>query len=70
MNTILKKIRLIPSSLTYTTTLFVKLNSTNKTFISSVRVTLEILNVSNNPIIMWHGIQAWLIKLITSGKMS
>ncbi len=25
--------------------------------------------VSNNPIVMCHGIQAWLIKLITSGRM-
>jgi hypothetical protein len=38
--------------LTYTITLFVKLNSTNITFTCSSKIAAKVLSASNNPIIM------------------
>jgi len=48
----MREFQLAPLSLTYAMTLFVKLNSANKTFICFTKVALEVSGVSNSPIIM------------------
>jgi hypothetical protein len=51
MKVVVKEFKLVPSSLTYAMTLFVKLNTSNIIFIHLARATLKILSASNNPII-------------------
>jgi hypothetical protein len=52
MKAIRREFKLAPSSLTYAMILFVKLNSTNKTFTYFVRVAPKISGASNNLTIM------------------
>jgi hypothetical protein len=49
MKAVVRKLKLIPSCLTYAITLFVKLNSTNNTFTCSTKVTPKLLGVLNSP---------------------
>jgi len=70
VSTIMREFQLAPLSLTYAMTLFVKLNSANKTFICFTKVALEVSGVSNSPIIMWQGTKLWWMKLINKANVS
>jgi hypothetical protein len=54
MKAIVRKFTLIPSSLTYVVTLFIKLNSANNTFTCFTRTTPRLLGDLNSPTIMWQ----------------